>query len=79
MNIFFIMKLWLSVSVAQKKTSKKVLPSDVKEGRTVFIRCVIPPPVRAGSDRFDCDSFVSLFFSRPETLSEFKPIQEPVV
>lgn len=28
-------------SVAQKKTVRKDLPSDVKEGRTVFIRCVI--------------------------------------
>lgn len=28
-------------SVAKKKSARKNLPSDVKEGRTVFIRCVI--------------------------------------
>lgn len=28
-------------SVAQKKTERKNLPSDVNEGRTIFIRCVI--------------------------------------
>lgn len=45
-NIFIhtVVKTWSSVtrsSVAQKKTVRKDLPSDVKEGRTLFIRCVI--------------------------------------
>lgn len=31
--------LWF---VAKKKAAKKPLPSDVQEGRTVFIRCVSP-------------------------------------